>query len=170
MSCATSGDPCFGFTSILKGENPNRPLRRASPSEYISKPAANPRTPLPASPRAIQRIDHADKRHLRHAFGILPAMLSNQLLHAFFIAFARQLNQEIARVHFEHAGQQIRIIHIRAVGGIAFSSRTSVDTDVLRSCAVKRLITRLFKSIKWLSILRRSTDYVDRCGKPTALP
>src|SRR5262245_49437468 len=78
----------------------------------------------------VLRIDNSDKANLSDTIGIGTAMLTNELIDAFFVLFARQLHQEIASIHLEHAGQEFGIVHVGAVGRVAIAAWACVDANI----------------------------------------
>src|ERR1700733_6312633 len=79
VSRAKSGDPWLGFSSMLNGENPQS---SGDPSRYPG----------------VQRVDHADIGHLRHAVGVGPQMLPDELVDPVLVPLASQLDQEVPSV------------------------------------------------------------------------
>ena len=74
----------------------------------------------------IDRGDHTDEHTL-----IRFRVLADDLQHANAVGLARQRHVEMSGVQLEEARQQLRVVHVGAVRGIAVASRTGVNADTL---------------------------------------
>lgn len=69
--------------------------------------------------------------YLLHAVGILPDVLPDLLVHLLLVRLAGQLDQKVAGVHLEHAGQELVVVNVLAVDAVAVAAGAGVDADVL---------------------------------------
>ena len=101
MSRAKSGEPCRGFRSRLKGEKPQSSV---APRRFAGMclAAATSRLLRRLNLR-IERIDNSNEAELRHSICVFAAVLRAQLVYRFLILLAGALDEEVVRVHEEHA-------------------------------------------------------------------
>jgi len=84
------------------------------------------------APGGVERIDDADEADLRDAIRVGATVLSDQLVDALLVLLTRQLNQQVVRIHLEHAGQQLGVIDVVAVGRITVATGAGMNADVVR--------------------------------------
>ena len=89
-----------------------------------------PRHLLRSLHHRIQRVRHPNKRNLLHALGVATDRLSDLLVHARFVLFGRELDEEIAGVDGEEGGQKVAVGHVVGMDGVAVAAGAGVDADV----------------------------------------
>ncbi len=68
--------------------------------------------------------------HLLHPHRVSPEMLPNLLVHPLLVRLAGALDQEVASVDLEEAGQQLAVVDLLAVHTVAVAPRAGVHADV----------------------------------------
>ena len=129
-SRAKSGEPWLGFSSMLNGEKPQSSV--APSCSLAMKFDACCSALLTSSGTldpGVERVDHADVGHLGHAVGVVADALADDVVDAVLVPLAGELDEEVTRVHAEHARQQVVVVDVRAVHGVTVAAGAGVHAD-----------------------------------------
>jgi len=78
----------------------------------------------------VERVDDPDEADLRHAVGVVAAVLADQPVDPLLVLLAGQLHEEVAGVHLEHRRQQLGVVDLGAVHRVHVAAGAGVHTDV----------------------------------------
>ena len=147
--------------SSLKGEKPQSSVVPSCATGMYRPPRGRGRGP----PRASRCAGRSARRRRRRRAG--PAFRCSRMIFSTRAAvpLAGQRDVEVAGLQLEQAGQQLRVVDVGAVRGIAVAARAGVHADPLRApSAEKRDSARLLRSMKLLSRCPEGSTFIDEAA------
>ena len=103
------------------------------------------------------RVDHADEDPLEGT-----RIAGDEPEHSLLVGFAGELDEEVRRVEAEEIGQQVGVIHVRAVRRVLVAAWTRVHADALPLRSVNRARTALFSSTNCRRSPREGSSFTAR--------